>query len=158
VLSVGGTNLIGSQEAAWAGSGGGLSQFTSEPPWQLGAQLTGHRTSPDVSYNAGVPFAVYDSNRGGWIQVRGTSAGAPQWAALIAIANQGRNLAGLGSLDGPSQTLPMIYQMAASAFYDIIGGSNGYLALPGYALATGRGSPIAYLVAAGLTPNVDLPV
>ena len=40
-------------------------------------------------------FAVLDTygNRG-WAQFGGTSAGTPQWAALVAIVNQGRTLAG----------------------------------------------------------------
>jgi hypothetical protein len=53
-----------------------------------------------------------------------TSAGAPQWSALIAIADQGRALAGLETLDGPSQTLPMLYHLPSSAFHDIIRGGH----------------------------------
>ena len=51
---------------------------------------------PDVSYNAnpGTGYAIYDSvgisGVTGWFQVGGTSAGTPQWAALIAIANSSR--------------------------------------------------------------------
>jgi hypothetical protein len=70
--------------------------------------------------------------------VGGTSAGAPQWAALVAIADQGRALTGLGSLDG-AQTLTSLYQMAESgsaAFFHPIGGSD-------YSAVTGLGSPIA---------------
>ena len=67
------------------------------------------RVVPDVSYDAGVGYDVYDSfdGGGGWIDVGGTSAGAPQWAALVAIADQGRR-AGLGTLgttNNASQTL-----------------------------------------------------
>jgi hypothetical protein len=83
--------------------------------------------------------------------VYGTSAGAPQWAALIAIADQGRALAGQGSLDGGTQTLPDLYALPGSAFHDITSGNNGgYSAGPGYDLVTGRGSPVANLVVAGL--------
>ena len=43
-------------------------------------------------------FAVYDSvpysgTTLDWVKVGGTSAGAPQWSALLAIADQGRALA-----------------------------------------------------------------
>src|SRR5439155_1476775 len=71
-------------------------------------------------------FPVYSSVRyggqSGWFQVGGTSAGAPQWSALLAIADQGRQLAGKGtpgnwSLDGVSQTLPTLYSVAAGASY-----------------------------------------
>ena len=52
-------------------------------------------------------MAVYDSyndtdNSGPWVEVGGTSLAAPSWAGLIAIANQGRVLAGASTLDGPS--------------------------------------------------------
>ena len=56
----------------------------------------GYRGIPDVSYNGnpGTGYAVYDSvgisGYAGWFQVGGTSAGTPQWAALIAIANSMR--------------------------------------------------------------------
>jgi hypothetical protein len=70
---------------------------------------------------------------------------------LIAIADQGRARAGLGSLDGPSQTLPILYHLPSSAFHDIISGSNArFHAGPGYDLVTGRGSPVASQVVAGL--------
>ena len=49
----------------------------------------------------------------------GTSLGAPAWAGLIAIADQGRALVGKGSLDGPSQTLPALYA-AASTDYNTV--------------------------------------
>src|SRR5262249_12652922 len=112
------------------------------------------RTSPDVAYDgsSASTFGVYDtSGYSGWLNVYGTSAGAPQWAALVAIANQGRALAGQGSLDGLSQTMPKIYQMSSGNFHDITSGSNGsYSATAGYDLVTGRGTPYANLVAAAL--------
>jgi subtilase family serine protease len=155
VVAVGGTTLTltsagnyGS-ETAWSDSGGGVSAFESEPAYQEGVQTTGHRTTPDVAYDAnpGTGFWVYDSYDDGgnpWRVVGGTSAGAPQWAALIAIADQGRALQGLPSLDGTSQTLPLIYQMSGAAFHTIAGQPAGY------SLATGRGSPDADRVVAAL--------
>jgi subtilase family serine protease len=162
VLAVGGTqlttdvngNYLG--EVGWAGSGGGISIAESQPSYQHGmvTQTSAFRAVPDVSYNASgsSPFAV--RNGGGWIGVYGTSAGAPQWAALLAIANQGRALAGQGSLDGLTQTLPMLYHLPQSDFHDITaGGNGGYAAGPGYDLVTGRGSPIADRIIAGLIPQ-----
>lgn len=73
------------------------------------------RSSPDVAYNAdpNTGFAVYDSvpdqGYSGWQVVGGTSAGAPQWAALVAIADQGRSLQSLPTLSGASQTLASLY-------------------------------------------------
>jgi hypothetical protein len=149
VLSVGGTTLtLGSgsnysSEKAWGGSGGGYSQFLSEPSYQRGFQTTGHRSNPDVAYDADPYSGFYVYQKGSWYAVGGTSAGAPQWAGLIAIANQGRAAAGRAPL---SSALQAIYGLATADFHDITVGSNGYRAGVGYDAVTGRGSPIANLV------------
>src|SRR5205807_5405207 len=99
VLAVGGTQLSidGSDnylgEIAWSGSGGGVSVYESQPTYQAGIspQSGTRRAVPDVAFNgaSASPFAVYDTAAyGGWLTVYGTSAGAPQWAALVAIADQ----------------------------------------------------------------------
>ncbi len=164
VLAVGGTQLATDasgnyvSETAWSGSGGGISAYESQPSFQKGVvtQSTTKRTVPDVAYDGSgsSPFAVYDTySYSGWLEVYGTSAGAPQWSALVALADQGRALAGEGTLflDGPTQTLSAIYQLPASDFHDVTSGSNGgYSAGAGYDLVTGRGSPLANLVVAGL--------
>ncbi len=161
VLAVGGTQLstdsLGNylSETGWSGSGGGISADESQPAYQKGVvtQSTTMRTVPDVAYNAsgGSPYAIYDTSYGGWVEVYGTSAGAPQWSALVAIADQGRALAGQSSLNGPSQTLPMLYQLPGSDFHDITSGSNGaYSAGPGYDLVTGIGTPLANLIVPAL--------
>jgi subtilase family serine protease len=154
VVSVGGTNLHVAangtylSESAWSGSGGGYSGLYAEPSYQQGVQSTGVRTVPDVAYNSdstGGGFWIYDTLYGGWIGELGTSAGAPQWAGLIALADQGRALVGLKPLDGYSQTLPALYQFS-SDLRDIKTGSNGYLATRGYDPVTGLGTPIGYKV------------
>ena len=160
VLSVGGTSLTSTVssggESAWSGSGGGYSRFETEPGYQSSVQSSGARTSPDVSFNANpsTGFAVYDSvsygGRSGWFEIGGTSAGAPQWAALLAIANQGRVLTGLGTLSGAQTNL---YSLSSNDFRDITSGSNGYAARAGYDLVTGRGSPIANLIVHDLVGN-----
>ncbi len=167
VLAVGGTQLNTDSagnyqgESAWSGSGGGISAYQSQPGYQRGVvtQTSSRRAVPDVSYDASTstPFAVYDSSGySGWLAVGGTSAGAPQWAGLLAIANQGRALAGEGTLDGATQTLPMLYQLPQSDFHDVLSGSNGgYLAGTGYDLVTGRGSPLANLVVSGLVGSTS---
>ena len=114
VLSVGGTALtlgagnVWSSEVGWSGSGGGPSAYESQPSYQKGVvtQTSTARATPDVAYDASpsTGFAVYDSvpyegTTYGWLQVGGTSAGAPQWAALLAIADQGRALSGQPALD-----------------------------------------------------------
>jgi hypothetical protein len=162
VLAVGGTtlsvdsagNYLG--ETGWHGSTGGPSSYEPKPGYQAAVpQLLGIgvRTNPDVAYNANpnTGFAVYDtvadsSGQTGWFQIGGTSAGAPQWSALIALADQGRAAAGQGSLDGAQATLPLLYALPASSFNDITSGNSGFLTLPGYDLVTGRGTPTAALV------------
>src|SRR5262249_20661102 len=113
------------------------------------------RATPDVAYNAGHPVAVYDSYNNGaatpWVGFAGTSAGAPQWAALIAIADQARVWHGLESLDGPQQTLPMIYRLPSNDSTDVTTGSAGsHSAASGFDLVTGRGTPIADRLVADL--------
>ena len=148
VVAVGGTTLslssshTRSSETAWSDSSGGVSRYVSEPSYQKSVQSTGKRTTPDVAYDANpnTGFAVYDSvaysGQSGWFCVGGTSAGAPQWAGLIAIADQGRALTGLGSL---SSTDAAIYALPSSDFYDVTsGGNHGYRATTGYDEVTGR--------------------
>lgn len=167
VLSVGGTTLPADAagnpdralEYAWSDGGGGVSYVEAEPAYQLGVQSTGSRTGPDLAYDADLStgVVVYDTlfanaNAPGepWIEIGGTSMGAPQVSAMVAIADQQRVAAGEGTLDGANQLLPAIYQIAATdprAFQDITSGNNGYAAGPGYDEATGLGTPNAqYLV------------
>src|SRR5208337_835847 len=76
-------------------------------------------------------------------------------AALIAVADRGRALAGLGTLDAATQTLPLLYSVSSADFRDITAGSNGHRATPGYDLATGLGSPRGALFVSDLSnPNV----
>ncbi|HEY7314901.1 MAG TPA: S53 family peptidase, partial [Gemmataceae bacterium] len=166
VLGVGGTTLSlnGSSygsESAWTFGSGGISTIEARPSYQNGIVPQSNRTSPDVAYDAnpGTGFAVYSSYGNSasapWILMGGTSAGVPQWAALIAIANQGRALKGLGTLNGRTQLLPMLYQLPSSDFHDIVSGNNfgapQYWAGPGYDLVTGRGSPYADRIVAALS-------
>jgi subtilase family serine protease len=155
VLSVGGTSLrltstnTWSSESVWSGGGGGASKYESVPSFQSGLGLA-KRGTPDVSYDAdpNTGFAVYDTYGGsGWGVVGGTSAGAPQWAALIAIADQGRALNGLGSLANAQSA---IYSLSSADFHDVTAGSDGLYAAVGYDLASGRGSPLADKVIADL--------
>jgi hypothetical protein len=166
VVAVGGTSLYlnsdntWKSETGWSDSGdgysssGGYSYYEPRPAYQMNINSsTSRRMNPDVAYDADpeTGFKVYDTyQESGWRVIGGTSAGAPQWAALIAIADQGRATLGLGSLDGASQSLPLLYQMPSTNFRDITTGSNGYNAGPGYDLVTGLGSPRAAFVTADL--------
>jgi len=179
VLAVGGTTLAtgadgsyvsevgwgnGNQSGYLGGSGGGRSSYVRQPAFQTAVVPTSMaksgrrnwRTVPDVAIDADPAsgVAVIDSWDFGvdtpWWQVGGTSLSAPMWAGLIAIADQGRVLAGEQTLDGPTQTLSMIYSLPAEDFHDITGGNNGNAAVAGYDLVTGRGTPIADVLVLGL--------
>jgi len=169
VVAVGGTQITlgpgGSygSEVGWSSSGGGFSRFEPEPAYQQSVQSTGQRSIPDVSMDAspqsGVP--IYDSYDFGtsspWTQVGGTSLATPMWAGLIAIADQGRALAGMSSLDGATQTLPRLYSLPSADFHDITSGFNGrYSAGPGYDEVSGLGTPVANLLVPDLA-GITLP-
>jgi subtilase family serine protease len=161
------------------GAGGGApSQLFDAPPWQRSLH-TSQRLEPDVSYNAsevdgylvilscrpsapGSPFLdpnCSNSLHFGFVAVGGTSAGTPQWAAIVALANELRAQSHRGPLGFVS---PMLYDLAkdpksyARDFHDVTTGNNalnltalgfpaasqfGFAAAPGYDLATGLGSP-----------------
>ncbi len=164
VLSVGGTTLnlaagggYGS-ETAWSGSGGGVSPIEKEPAYQDGAQNTGYRGNPDVAYDAdpNTGFAVYDTIDDrygtGWQEIGGTSAGAPQWSALLAIADEGLAAAGKPAL---AQAQARLYSLPANDFHDITRGGNGvYSAGTGYDAVTGLGSPVANVLISDLVNGV----
>lgn len=170
VLGVGGTkivlgtnNVYGS-ETAWSGSSGGQSVYMLIPSYQSGLPVpsaNGYRAIPDVSYGAdpNSGFSVYDSTpyggSTGWFQVGGTSAGAPQWSALAAIANSLR-LAANKKVLGATTTSTMnqlIYKLGATSTYagnyhDVTSGTNGTCgtlctAVSKYDYVTGLGTPIA---------------
>jgi len=163
VVSVGGTSLTLNpdntiaSETAWSSGGGGVDTQESQPAYQSNYGLSlGGRGTPDVSYNADpiTGFSVYDTLAGGFIELGGTSGGAPQWAGLTAIVDQDRLAIGANYLSSNTASgaytdiHSLLYSAGAqTALSDITSGSNGYYAGPGYDLATGLGSPIAnYLV------------
>ena len=79
------------------------------------------------------------NNSPGWITVGGTSAGAPQWAALQALVNAARATSLSGTDGAIYGTASLNY---SNAFRDIISGSNGaYTATTNYDYVTGLGSP-----------------
>ena len=171
VISVGGTtlNLVTdpktgavtvAKEMSWSGSGGGVSQYESRPSYQSAVNPTAGRGIPDVSF-AGDPatgFAVYDStpylDARGWFQMGGTSVGAPQWAAIFAVADQLRIAARKPVLAGAADHPGTSPYPAAAAIYGLrsglsdvtIGPTNGdcgkvCTVRPGYDYVTGLGSP-----------------
>ena len=168
ITAVGGTSLMRNgkvfQEVAWNMSGGGFSSFFAVPSYQQAlpsqeqSQFKNRRGVPDVAGDADPTTGLAFYFDGGWGAAGGTSASAPLWAALIAIADQ---MAGhpLGFID------PALYKLAKSNsyvqdFHDITVGSNtanvngvtvpGYSAAPGWDAVTGLGSPDAEKLLPGL--------
>lgn len=139
-----------------AASGGGFSQLFGRPAYQDGVPgITGGRGVPDVAADAdpatGIAIIGVVSGRPVLASAGGTSAGAPLWAGLAALADQeaGRRLGVLN---------PALYRIAESsqysrAFHEITSGTNtvtfppqvitGYSAGPGWNPVTGWGSPNA---------------
>jgi len=172
VIGVGGTSLLldasgnYQTEVAWGGSGGGLSRIEREPLFQAQFPIPddsrGSRGVPDVSYNAnpGTGYAIYDSvgisGYAGWFQVGGTSAGSPQWAALIAIANSTRASSRKANLSSTDTILYTLSKTAAATdFRPVTQGTNGSCgvictASAGYDYVTGLGTPQAMAIVAAL--------
>ena len=152
VTAVGGTHLVAGaggayqSETAWSGSGGGFSTLFRRPGYQAPFQKDNKaRGVPDVAYNAdkATGYVVWWMGMGA--VVGGTSAGAPQWAGIIALADQaaGRRLGAI------NKSLYHIGKSDAysSAFNDITSGANTFAganvfeAKPGWDAVTGLGTP-----------------
>ena len=127
LISVGGTHLElnrdGSYqgESAWgsslsrAGGGGGLSGIWRRPSWQQGpgvvrAESNGNRQLPDVAADADVGSGWQIVAGGKLLQVGGTSASAPFWAASMALVQQWAEGHGAGRIGFAG---PMLYSVAA---------------------------------------------
>ena len=169
VLSVGGTTLNVTpqggyvSETGWSDSGTGYSPYESEPSWQttaLGTNESGTRMTPDVAWDANpsTGVSVYDSvpyyGQSGWFTIGGTSVGAPSWAGLIAITDQGLAQNGIGSLSNAQASL---YQLSSNDFNHPGSGSTGSSSSATYSLVTGLGSPKAPLVIAGILAANSVP-
>jgi subtilase family serine protease len=141
-------------------SGGGFSQVFPRPAYQDGVPGIGAaRGVPDVAADAdgdtGMAMALsYGGQKYVLDGTSGTSAAAPLWAAVIALADQYADHP-LGFVN------PAIYRIGRSslyhqAFHDITKGTNtvqfplltiaGYHAAPGWNPATGWGSPNAQVL------------
>ncbi len=138
-----------------AEGGSGVSNAYTRPAYQTPViGNTKMRVVPDVSYNAAVLQGVLTRWQGATYRFGGTSAGSPQWAGLIAIADQ---IAG-GRVGFINKALYSLGQASQGTyFHDTTTGDNsvpyfgpgsgtpilGYSAAPGFDFATGWGSPIA---------------
>jgi kumamolisin len=155
VLACGGTTLTGSgstivTEVVWnklvlgeGATGGGVSAVFLLPVWQQNSSVPaapmpgGGRGVPDVAGDADPSTGYVIRVDGETTVIGGTSAVAPLWAGLIALANQQNGVAA-GFIN------PAIYSASAKkAFRDITQGNNGaFSAGPGWDACSGQGSPV----------------
>jgi subtilase family serine protease len=142
---------FGCAYGALGATGGAPSIIFLAPEYQQALFHPASREVADVSYNASLYTGVFTvqsyltPGTEHFFVNGGTSAGAPQWAGIIALANQA-----LGHPVGfVNNTLYQIAKVGpyGSAFHDITNGSNGLFggpgesAGPGYDMPTGLGSP-----------------
>jgi subtilase family serine protease len=122
--------------------GGGFSVLYDEPSYQQGTIHGGKQLGvPDVSYNAAVLHGLltYLNVPGlpaGMYLFGGTSAGSPQWAAILAIADQkaGYNLGFINKALYHIGQAPPHY---AASFFDITSGNNSFESVTGFSAGTG---------------------
>jgi uncharacterized repeat protein (TIGR01451 family) len=154
------------------GSSGGISTTVPIPSWQQDINMTTNhgsttfRNVPDIALTADNVFLVY----GGGLEgiSGGTSAATPLWAGFMALVNQQAVANGKSSI---GFLAPTVYALSKTAgytndFHDITVGDNtwpqsptNFLAVPGYDLATGLGTPNGTnLINALAAPGVTNPV
>jgi subtilase family serine protease len=123
-------NAAHAAEVAWTFSGGGFSHVFARPSYQAGPLPAGStpipasaRGVPDIAFQASAATGalVYLSlppdgndsnvNQTGWYDIGGTSLSCPQWAGLVAIADQ-INKAKYGQT-GLGLINPALYKLAA---------------------------------------------
>lgn len=166
-------------EVAWTFSGGGFSSIFAKPSWQnslpAGSSFGTHTTRgiPDVAFEASSATGglIYlslppdgtgsniNGNSTGWYSIGGTSLSCPQWAGIVAIADQlNKSLHGktLGFIN------PALYKLGtssyASDFFDVASGNlnqedplvPGFPSTTGWDAVTGLGTPNA----ANLVPDL----
>ena len=189
VTGVGGTSLTSGgpppAETAWnstwnggatsGAGGGGVSSVWGAPSYQsgftipqssvtcIGTHSTSCREVPDVSADADILTGYANFYNHHWNIFGGTSAAAPTWAALAALANS--SAACSGRTVGFAN--PALYQAArtsyGSYFNDVASGNNSYGGLTGfsagtgYDMAAGLGSPKGAAVAAALCGSTWTP-
>ena len=172
----------GVAEVGWTFSGGGFSHVFAKPDYQSAlpagsTSIGAKRGVPDIALqaSAGTGALVFlslppDGLSGlkcgaapcstGWYDVGGTSLSAPQWAGLVAIADQ-INGGGLGLINPGLYKIGADSSRYAAGFYDVTTGNNtsdptvaGYPATPGWDPVTGLGTPNAAVLLPDLVKAV----
>jgi subtilase family serine protease len=152
-------------EVAWneapqyGATGGGFSVLYAEPEYQEGVVHGGkqQRGVPDVAYNSAVDaggvltYLDIPGLDAGFYLVGGTSAGSPQWSALLAITDQ-IAVFDLGFVNDALYRIGRAPPIYGASLHDITIGNNsfegvtGFNAAPGWDPTTGLGSPKASLL------------
>jgi subtilase family serine protease len=163
VSSIGGTefnatfdgsgNDVGSvAESVWddatGASGGGRSKVFKKPSFQDGvtSKREKKRDIPDISFGASTdnPGFFYGQSGSVTCCVGGTSISAPIWAGIAQLIAESKAAARIGNIN------VRLYQLGSSgspAIRDVTSGNNsfhgvgGFVAGPGYDLASGWGTP-----------------
>ncbi len=174
----------GQAEIGWTPSGGGFSHVFAKPDYQAvlpagSTPIGSMRGVPDVALQASATTGqlVYltlpprgesglicpggDPCSTGWYDIGGTSLSTPEWAGMIAIADQ-MNGGRLGFIN------PALYAIAAdpasysTSFFDVTTGNNtvdpsvpGYPATIGWDPITGLGTPDAAQLLPALVAAVN---
>jgi subtilase family serine protease len=153
-LTTAGTDGQYQSESAWTATGGGFSTIYRRPGYQAPFHDNNkQRGVPDVAYDADTAHsgvivvwsAFAPTGTFQYWRFGGTSVGSPQWAGIIALADQkgGHRLGAINTL---------LYHIGKSdsygrAFHDITSGNNsfggvtGFAAVAGWDAATGLGTP-----------------
>jgi subtilase family serine protease len=140
---------FGCTSGIFGATGGAPSVVFAAPSYQSALSGNAARTTSDVAYNASVYTAVLVylgyASPAGFYFFGGTSEGGPQWAGIIALANEKAGHS-LGFIN------PALYAIGANStkyandFHDITMGDNkfdgpGFSAGKGYDIPTGLGTP-----------------
>ncbi len=175
VVGVGGTTIVAvasdlpttETEMGWRRGGGGISKFEPKPAFQKDVMPdVKMRVSPDVAYNAdwdssmvAIEYSDASLPNGRWGSIGGTSAGAPQWAAILALVAQQATKDGLNWIEtmkkfkgGLNEALYTIKSSTTkyTGFFDVTKGNNNWTPTPtcaicnakeGYDAVTGNGVP-----------------
>jgi hypothetical protein len=151
-------------------SSGGISATYQIPSYQKGIDMSNNQGSttmrniPDVALTADNIWVIWDNGSKG--AFGGTSASTPLWAAFMALVNQQAVANGRAPLGFVN---PALYSVArgtnySSCFHDITTGHNEnsaspnkFVAVPGYDLCTGLGTPAGQALINALAGGSNLP-
>jgi subtilase family serine protease len=173
IMVVGGTTLTMTSggaayvsERVWnqnysqgVGSSGGVSRYYTIPDWQQGTDMSGNqgsttkRNTPDIGMIGDNVYITYGHGAHGG--VAGTSVATPLYAAFTALVNQQADATSLPTIGFANAAYYLLGNSPDGACYyhDVTTGNNEwsqsptkFLAVAGYDLCVGFGSPTPHLI------------